>query len=319
MRTMCNFAAISELLAARMSYLAHHLAGEPTFPARDTWRYRAKGSLAVMISGPKRGSWHDYEAGVGGDALGFIAHMQRAPMREALQWARRWLGEDCDAHEIHPTTRQTVVARAVSPTRDMARRLWGEAMPPANTPAQAYLEARGLRLEATAPLRFHPTCPRGKSESLPAMLALMTDPETAEPVGVHRTFLLADGSGKAPVGSNGEPAKMMAGNAGVIRLSSDDEVTNGLGLAEGIETALACMQHGGWRPIWAAASAGAINRFPVLPGIEALTIFADADGPGLKAARACGERWATTGKEVRLLAPPAGDWHDTLWAMAGAA
>jgi len=70
------------------------------------------------------------------------------------------------------------------------------------------------------------------------------------------------------------------------------------------------MQAFGWRPLWAAASAGAISRFPLIPGIAALTIFTDSDGAGLRAAEECAARWRDTGLEARILAPPAGDWND---------
>ena len=138
------------------------------------------------------------------------------------------------------------------------------------------------------------------------MLALMTSPEANEPVGAHVTYLCPDGTGKA----EGQRGKIMLGSVGVVRLVPDEDVGTGLGLAEGIETALAIMQRTGWRPIWAATSAGAIARFPVLPGIEALTVFADADAAGLAAARACAARWAAAGRDARLLRPPAGDWDD---------
>jgi putative DNA primase/helicase len=172
---------------------------------------------------------------------------------------------------------------------------------------EQYLASRGLRLPPDAPLRFHPACPRNK-ERLPAMVALMTDPLSGEPCGVHRTFLRSDGSGKAD-GST----KMMLGTAGIIRLVPDTEVTVGLGLAEGIETSLAIMQGAGWSPVWACGSAGAMSTFPVLPGIEALTLFVDADdsGAGAKAARSCADRWTSAGVEVTAHHPPAGsDWAD---------
>jgi hypothetical protein len=177
---------------------------------------------------------------------------------------------------------------------------------------ERYLASRGLSLPLDAPLRFHPACPRNK-ERLPAMIALMTDPATGEPVGVHRTFLRPDGSGKA----DGQ-AKMMLGGAGVIRLVPDDEVTIGLGLAEGIETALAVMQGAGWRPVWACGSAGAIATFPILGGIECLTIFADADenGVGANAAQACATRWSDAGREVAVHTPAAGDWADVFRSAA---
>ena len=189
--------------------------------------------------------------------------------------------------------------------------LWRECVPAFGTVVEAYLLSRGLELIVGAPLRFHPRCPRcprcprGATERLPAMVALMTDPVTGEPCGIHRTFLRSDGSGKA----EGQ-AKMMAGSAGVIRLLPDEDVTLGFGLVEGIETGLSVMQRYGWRPIWAATSAGGIAHLPPLPGIEAVTIFADADGAGHKAAAACASHWIGAGREARINLPPAGDFND---------
>jgi hypothetical protein len=107
------------------------------------------------------------------------------------------------------------------------------------------------------------------------------------PCGIHRTFLNADGSKRE---------RKMLGRQGVVRLTPDEDVTHGLGICEGVEDGLAVLAD--WAPVWAATSAGAIERFPVLPGIEFLTIFADNDGPGLRAAQACAERWR--GQEVRI-------------------
>ncbi|MDE3037095.1 MAG: toprim domain-containing protein [Pseudomonadota bacterium] len=85
----------------------------------------------------------------------------------------------------------------------------------------------------------------------------------------------------------------------------------GLGIAEGIEDALTVMASG-WRPVWAAVDAGNIASFPVLPGIECLTIFADHDKAGLEAARRCAERWQAAGRDVRIVSPNAAgeDWAD---------
>jgi hypothetical protein len=181
---------------------------------------------------------------------------------------------------------------------------------PAGTLVQHYLASRGLMLPDDAPLRFHPRAWRNSAYGPPgpAMLAPMTTPDTAEVVGVHVTYLRPDGRGKA----EGERPKIMLGNVGVIRLVPDADVTLTLGLAEGIETALSVMQRFGWRPVWAATSAGAIARFPVLAGIEAMTVFADADAAGMNAARTCCTRWAEAGREAAILAPPAGDFADAM-------
>ena len=69
----------------------------------------------------------------------------------------------------------------------------------------------------------------------------------------------------------------------------------------------------GWAPVWAAGSAGNIEAFPILPGIEALTVFADQGARGIEAAARCAGRWRAEGREARVVAPRgAGDWNDVL-------
>ena len=89
---------------------------------------------------------------------------------------------------------------------------------------------------------------------------------------------------------------------------SGDEIGTGLGLAEGIETAISVMQGFGWRPVWCATSAGGLARFPALPNVQTLTIFADQDPAGINAARACAKRWGEAKCVARILAPPVGDF-----------
>ena len=173
--------------------------------------------------------------------------------------------------------------------KSYVRRIWSEAGPVAATPAERYfLERRQLdvsHLNLTHALRWH----RG----IHAVVGLMRDAVSGEATGVHRAFL------------DGEGAKIerkMFGPQGAVRLSPDDLVTMGLGITEGIEDGLAVLLSG-WAPIWAATSAGAMARFPVLAGIEALTIFADADDTGIDKARECAARWHAAGREVRIVHP----------------
>ena len=60
----------------------------------------------------------------------------------------------------------------------------------------------------------------------------------------------------------------------------------------------------GLRPVWACGGAGTLATLPVLGGIEALTIAADRDTPGMRAAEACAERWRPAGREVSIVPPP---------------
>lgn len=121
-------------------------------------------------------------------------------------------------------------------------------------------------------------------------------------MSLHRTWIRPDGSGKAAI----DPARLwwpgQQKAGGVIRLWPDDEVTTGLAIAEGIENALVAAR--GFPLVWACADAGNLKSFPVLPGIEALTIVADHDPAGVGAAQDCARRWREAGAEVRIFLPP---------------
>ncbi|MES0171282.1 toprim domain-containing protein [Mesorhizobium sp. M0006] len=194
---------------------------------------------------------------------------------------------------------------------DIAHRLWRAAMPIGGTLAAVYLLDRGLGLSGEVlnghALRFHGACPfrlqNTTTVRLPSMLAAMVDIPTNEFCGVHRTALKPDGRGKAEVPGLGNPKKMLGRAAGAcVKLSADENVSIGLHVSEGIETALACMAMG-FRPMWVALSAGGIAKFPVLAGVEALTVFTDHDASGIAAAAECASRWDGAGKDVTRIIP----------------
>jgi phage/plasmid primase-like uncharacterized protein len=139
---------------------------------------------------------------------------------------------------------------------------------------------------------------------------------------LHFTRLAPDGKAKAQCE---RPKRLLAGHrktGGVIRLTEDAEVTQALGLAEGIETALSVMADG-WTPVWASVDAGNMAAFPLLAGIESLTLFADNDasGTGRKAAEECVARWRAASRESRIVMPTRidSDWNDDHSDIKGAA
>jgi hypothetical protein len=177
---------------------------------------------------------------------------------------------------------------------DLAIQIWDASMPLVSmtrtTRGHRYLtEHRGLDIDSLGDLseaiRFH--------EGFNAVVSLMTDALTNEPVGVHRIFLNEDAT---------KLDKKMLGRQGVVRLSPDESVTYGIGITEGVEDALAILVSG-WSPVWAATSAGAIKSFPVLPVVDALTIFKDDDTAGNDAAETCARRWYDAGREVFIASP----------------
>jgi putative DNA primase/helicase len=164
-------------------------------------------------------------------------------------------------------------------------------------------------------LRFHPACPWRDEEAdriiqVLAMLAAMRSIIPDQITAVHRTRLTPDGNkiGRRMLG-------IAAGAA--IEIDGDDTVSMGLTIGEGIETALAARQLG-LRPVWALGSVGGIAKFPVLSGIDALTILAERQDDGTpnaaseRAVIECGRRWHEAGREVVVIDPPSGDVNDAL-------
>jgi putative DNA primase/helicase len=254
--------------------------------------------------------YHCFGCGAHGDVFDWLEKQRGLRFRDAIEH----LGGDRKA----PATPRTATVpmerqpdEAALQRRALARAAWDEAKDARGTAVERYLTTRGVRLPDVDVIRWHPRCPLG-GVALPAMVALMTEPITDQFRGVHRTFLKPDGSGKADV----EKPKMMLGGAGIVQLADLEEIGVGLGLAEGIETALSVMQVIGWGPVWAATSAGAIRTFPFLRATT-LNIFSDGDRAALDAARACSERWVAAGAQVLIHAPPAGsDWNDAAKGIA---
>lgn len=186
--------------------------------------------------------------------------------------------------------------------------LWAKCQPLKGTLGEQYLLHRRC-IVPPGDLRFHPSLthkPSGKSG--PALVALITDAITGLPMSLHRTWITS--AGKADLIP---PRLLLGGHAkqgGVIRLWSDEYVTQGLGVAEGIETALS-LAHA-YQPVWACIDAGNLAVLPVLPGIECLMIAADKDSAGQSAARSCASRWYAAGADVRITCQMANDLNDTL-------
>ncbi len=145
-------------------------------------------------------------------------------------------------------------------------------------------------------LRFHPAGRFGTTRS-PMLVALYRDIRTNEPRAVHRTALSARGE---KIGR-----KCLGPKAGAaIKLTADEEVAQGLTIGEGVETTLSAMMLG-LTPAWALGDAGAIGSFPVLTGIDGLTILVDHDasGTGQKQAAKCRDRWLAANREVLMFQP----------------
>ncbi len=188
-----------------------------------------------------------------------------------------------------------------------AMRIWSRCRPAQSSLVETYLASRGLTLPATDDLRFHPKLRHLTGSVHPAMVALVRNAVTGQPVAIHRTFLEAGGSGKAAV--KDEKLSLGPCRGGAVRLAP---ATDALMIGEGIETCLAAMVYCG-APAWAALSAPGLRSLELPLHIRDVTVLADGDEAGEAAAGASSTRWASEGRLVRIVrAPRDMDFNDLL-------
>ena len=144
------------------------------------------------------------------------------------------------------------------------------------------------------------------------MIALVRNIVSNEPQAIHRTALDRNGNKVEIVGQDGKTrSRMTLGSmqGGAVKLTDDAEVTNAVGIGEGIETTLSLQRLPEWigSPVWSLLSKNGVRDFPVLSGIETLMIAVDHDAKqdGQKAATEAVARWRAAGREVLLAFPEA--------------
>jgi hypothetical protein len=199
--------------------------------------------------------------------------------------------------------RDAAASDALRTTRALA--IWREARPLSGTVAEAYLRSRRISFDKwLASLRFHPRCPHPSRARLPAMVALVEHAERG-PVAIHRTFLRADGSGKANI--EREKASLGPVGGGSVRLGTPRS-GEWLAVGEGIETTLAVATACGM-PAWAALSASGMRTILLPSDAKMILLCADndANGVGQRAASEAAERFLSEGRRIRIAVPPRAD------------
>jgi hypothetical protein len=138
------------------------------------------------------------------------------------------------------------------------------------------------------------------------MLALVRDIQTNVPVAIHRTALSTDEHPKKIDRKSLGPT-----TGGAIKISPDHEVRSGLMIAEGIETAFSASKLLSFKPVWSVIDKNGIAKFPVLSGIESVTVAVDNDPDGQRAASALVQRLTAASVEViTLKTSRANDFND---------
>ncbi|WP_245185933.1 DUF7146 domain-containing protein [Falsiroseomonas frigidaquae] len=332
-------AAIADMLAQRVEDLARDLLPNGRRDGAE-WRCGSLAgergqSLAVRIHGERRGVWCDFASGQRGDALDLVAASRfGGDKREALRWARGWLG--LGAGSVAPAIMPAAPApkdrrpdAEAEARRRAALALFLAAQPSiAGTPVDHYLRGRGIALAELGrqprALRFHPAVWCGEAgRDLPAMLAAITDGGGVH-LSTHRTWLARDAAGHWRKASLETAKRALGGFAGgfiplqrgasakPMREAPEGET---VAAAEGIETALSVALACPDLRVIAAVSVSNFARIILPPRVRTLILCADND-EGAQArdavTRAVAQHQAE-GRIVRIARSPVGsDFNDLL-------
>jgi hypothetical protein len=302
--------------------------------------------------------FHCFSCGAHGDVITYIQRIEGCTWREA---ALRCAAEAGVALEGDPGERRVQTppkrdhdaeaARDAAAKRARSARTWSDTVPIVEgSPQQKYLAGRGLwplspaahAVLRAAEMRYPAdrdsagkvvAYPGGRGLH-PVMVARVSAPGVVV-TGVHVTFLAprADGGvGKLcfPPEDTVHKPKQTWGvfcPGAAIRLADPAER---MGVAEGIETALAAARLFDGLAVWSAISAGGMERFRTPKVCRELLILADRDapqvarsvwkpeGPGMFSARALRDASEARGVPARILLPnaPYGDFADVVLGRA---
>jgi CHC2 zinc finger/Toprim domain len=281
---------------------------------------------SFFVNDTKR-MWHCFSSDRGGDIFKFLMAFEGVSFPEAVQRCGEMVGilimpdrsttapistEEMArlAAEREERCRVEAAERRESERKasNMAKAIFSQSiafgMHDGSPPAR-FFESRGLIMPADwspRALRYHPACPfrddNGELVHHPAMIGLFRDIHDDAVKAVSRRPLTADGR------SLRKGASLGPTNNCAIKLTPDEDVKHGLHLAEGITSSVAAAMLN-MLPVWACGGTRNMRTFPILAGVETLTLIVDHDenGASQTAANECFVRWRDAGKEVRNIIP----------------
>lgn len=264
------------------------------------------------------GNYHCRGCGPGG-GFKLLQALKAWDFNTALKEVEEYLG----LHVCAPAVRWN--EPSAERMKRLAQRIWNEARPIVeDDTVHRYLHGRGLVMTAYPKvLRCHPELGyyvkdnSGKSRQVSAYAAMVAYVQGADDhaITLHRSYI-QDGR-KAPVP---DARKLLSSgiNGAAVRLF---DATEELAIAEGIETALAVHLATGL-PVWAAISAGNMEKLWLPAHVRRVSIYADNDAGGSFAgqaaafalARRLGRERLPDGspRQVQVFVPPkpGDDWAD---------
>lgn len=272
------------------------------------------GSFWVRIKHPV-GVFKDEATGDTGDVIKLVAYLGQLPDYSATRdWCLKWLGwsrgEAARPSRPAPVAEDPRIAQErLAKIRRLAFSIWlnAEKITPDNLASTIgpYMAGRGIDMktqlidkgrELPGAIRFLAAHDYRLAEdkgkiALPCMVTLISGPD-GKPVGIHRTWLTQDRTGKAElpdlkknkarkIWPSGWQGGVMRLAKGAGNLSPEQAAAKGrrgpLVIGEGVEdgatVAIACPDH----RVWAAGTLGNLKHVPVLPCVNRIIVCADND------------------------------------------
>lgn len=285
----------------------------PVCGGKDRFRFDDKDGKGTWFCNQSHSTETTNASGSAGNGFALIMDLRHCDFATAARLVEGVIGTDSAPQA------QVDVARAPDAAAEHAEvvKLWrgGERLS-ADNPAGRYLQRRlGVGIESRA-LRFHPAIPYGES-ARPGMLSAYVD-TNGELAGLQRTFLTGEGEKAMMRNSRLTIGKLPDG--GAVRLARIEPKHSALGIAEGVETALAASAIFGV-PCWAALNSGRLSVWEPPEGFKDIIIFGDNDAnkDGQKAAYTLANRLELRKVITQVEIPPdvGTDWNDVLLATRG--
>jgi hypothetical protein len=260
-KPLLDVSRISQGLHNQAEHILERLLGKPKERSKNQYRYGThKGSLVVTLQGEKRGLWHDFQTGEGGNMLSLVAKESglhiKTDFKQVLARAVQLLGESEALVSVKTSNthdnrhkRNSDTSTPSQPLTDeqkrslhYARRLARESQPIQSTLAERYLrEHRGITLE-TLPksFRFHPAIYSKINEAIKPALVVIAKETQGKVQAVQAIFLDEVTANKAAVKVQKQTWGLLSCGA-TVDLGNTQNNLFPIYIAEGPETGLSIL------------------------------------------------------------------------------
>ena len=236
--------AITISLSNMAESLVKKLLGKPNekLSSSSEWRYGHKGSLAITMSGDKKGLWYNFETGQSGNLLQLIQTQMGLAFNDALKYAGDIVNFNAQVMPSlqikSPENVTKITTNDQQETSKYAQKLVTESLPIKGTIVEQYLkEIRKINNLDNVDIRYHPNVHTGKDikpQYAPAMLAIGRD-QAANIQCVQATYLDPNTANKADLMVT---KRTYASPSGALVALQNNPKTNLSFIAEGMETGL---------------------------------------------------------------------------------